>query len=73
VKFSVTDDGPGIAETHLPHIFERFYKVDSSRSSRGTGLGLAIAKHIVQAHSGEISVESKAGQGTKFTFAMKAS
>jgi len=66
---SVTDSGVGIASEHLPRIFERFYRVDASRSreSGGVGLGLAIAKHIAQAHQGEIFVESEPGKGTKFT------
>ncbi len=68
VAISVRDTGEGIAEDHLPHIFERFYKVERSRSDGGTGLGLAIAKHIVQLHNGEISVQSREGQGSTFTF-----
>ncbi len=67
VQFEVSDNGPGIAAPHLPHLFERFYKVDSARTRGGTGLGLAIARHIVQAHSGDISVASKLGSGTTFT------
>lgn len=67
VRFTVKDNGPGIQPAHLPHIFERFYKVDSSRSEGGSGLGLAIARHIVQIHSGEISVDSAVGRGTSFT------
>ena len=66
VQFEVADNGPGIAAAHLPHVFERFYKVDSARSDSGTGLGLAIARHIVQVHRGEISVTSKLGVGTTF-------
>jgi two-component system phosphate regulon sensor histidine kinase PhoR len=72
VVFTVADNGPGISQAHLPHIFERFYKVDSSRSAGGTGLGLAIAKHIVQAHGGDISVQSRPGSGTKFKVSMPA-
>lgn len=67
---SVQDQGPGIPETDLPHIFERFYKADKSRSEGGTGLGLAIAKEIVQAHGGRIWAENRGG--ACFTFALPA-
>ena len=56
VHFSVADTGQGIDPEHLPHVFERFYKVDKSRSDFGTGLGLAIVKHIINAHDGEVNV-----------------
>jgi two-component system phosphate regulon sensor histidine kinase PhoR len=68
VEVTVKDTGVGIAPEHLPHAFERFYKVDKSRSDTGTGLGLAIAKHIVQAHGGRIWVESSLGEGSTFGF-----
>ena len=68
VKVSVRDTGPGIAPEHLPHVFERFYKVDRSRRDEGTGLGLAIAKHIVQTHGGDVAIESREGEGSTFTF-----
>ncbi len=67
---AVRDDGPGIEPEHLKRIFERFYRVEKSRSkdSGGTGLGLAITKHIVEAHGSKISVTSKPGKGTQFRF-----
>ena len=69
VLIRVHDQGRGIAPEHLPRLFERFYRVDPSRSRKvgGTGLGLAIVKHIVQAHNGVVTVESTLGQGTVFT------
>jgi two-component system, OmpR family, phosphate regulon sensor histidine kinase PhoR len=68
VEVSVRDDGPGIPAADLPHIFERFYRVDKGRSREkgGTGLGLSIVKHIVQLHHGRVWVESQPGQGTTF-------
>jgi heavy metal sensor kinase len=63
----VTDTGIGIRPEHFSHIFERFYTVESSRSSSGTGLGLSIARQIVEAHGGRIEVQSKADSGTTFT------
>ena len=71
VIVNVIDNGVGIPEEHLPHIFERFYKVDRSRRDRGTGLGLAIVKHVVQAHGGEVSVESREGGGSSFSFSLR--
>lgn len=70
VVFSVIDFGIGIAEEHLPRLFERFYRVDKarSRSLGGTGLGLAIVKHIVRLHHGEVFVSSRTGEKTVFGF-----
>ena len=67
VELSVSDSGQGIAADSLPHVFERFYKVSTARDDGGAGLGLAIAKHIVQAHGGQVSVESTLGVGSTFT------
>ena len=66
---SVQDQGIGIAQKHLPRLFERFYRVDKarSRSMGGTGLGLAIVKHIAQAHGGHVAVDSKLGEGSHFS------
>lgn len=70
VTVSVTDFGIGIPPEHLPHIFERFYRVNKSRSRSlgGTGLGLAIVKHLVQLHGGTVSVNSSPGLCTVFSF-----
>jgi two-component system phosphate regulon sensor histidine kinase PhoR len=68
VEVRVTDTGTGIAQEHLPYIFERFYKVDRARRDGGTGLGLSIVKQIVEAHRGEAWVESQEGRGSAFAF-----
>jgi signal transduction histidine kinase len=67
VSIQVTDDGPGIAPIHLPHLFDRFYRGDTARSSPGAGLGLAIAEELVKAQNGAITVESRVGHGSTFT------
>jgi signal transduction histidine kinase len=77
-RLTVSDDGPGIPAQHLPHVFERFYRADVSRTHSdaaaaetseraGSGLGLAIARWIAQAHNGNITIESSADRGTVCT------
>ncbi len=69
---AVVDTGPGIPESELPHIFDRFYKVDKSRAGgrSGAGLGLAIAKRLVEVQGGIIMVESQEGRGARFVVAL---
>jgi two-component system phosphate regulon sensor histidine kinase PhoR len=66
VEISVTDDGPGIAEKDVPHIFERYHRADSSDRAVGSGLGLAIVRQLVDAHDGTVGVTSKIGEGSRF-------
>jgi signal transduction histidine kinase len=72
VEVSISDTGEGIPAEDLPHIFERFYRVDKSRAraTGGSGLGLTIAKRLIEAHGGTITVQSKLGQGSRFSFTL---
>lgn len=72
-KVIVKDTGIGIPENYLDRIFERFFRIDKarSRSQGGTGLGLAIVKHIIEAHNSKVSVQSKEGEGSEFSFLLK--
>lgn len=72
ITVRISDTGIGIPKEELPHVFERFYKVDKARSGGGTGLGLAIVKHIVQAHGGTVWAESEKGKGSTFSFTLPA-
>ena len=70
VRVRVRDTGVGIPAADLPHVFDRFYKVDKSHHSKGTGLGLAIAYEIMKHLGEEMSVTSEPGQGSCFTFTL---
>jgi two-component system phosphate regulon sensor histidine kinase PhoR len=73
MRIDVVDTGPGIDKSHLPRLFERFYRLDQGRSREmgGTGLGLAIVKHIAQLHGGRVEVSSELGKGTTFSLYLK--
>lgn len=64
VLISISDNGLGIAEEHLPHVMERFYRVDESHSISGYGLGLAIVSKIAERHHGTVTIDSELGIGT---------
>ncbi|MCZ4407981.1 ATP-binding protein [Cryomorphaceae bacterium 1068] len=72
ILIEVEDDGPGIDKEHIPRLFERFYRVDKSRSRHqgGTGLGLAICKHIIEGHEQSLNVRSEVGKGSVFSFTL---
>jgi signal transduction histidine kinase len=72
IEVRVEDTGPGIAPEHLPHVFERFYRGDSSRARKtgGAGLGLAIVKHLVTVQQGKVWAQSRPGQGSSFIFTL---
>ncbi len=73
VKIEVADSGPGIPAEALPHIFERFYRLDVAHTTPGFGLGLTIAKKIIERHGGHIQVESEPGTGSRFTISLPLS
>ena len=72
VSVTVADTGEGISSEHLPHVFDRLYRADPSRtrSTGGAGLGLTIAKQLIEAHGGTIRVESTEGEGSRFTLTL---
>ena len=70
VELAVADTGIGIPAEHLPHVFERFYRVDAARSAGGTGLGLAIARQIAEQHGGTLVAVSTPGRGSTFTLSL---
>jgi signal transduction histidine kinase len=72
VSLSVTDTGVGIPPGDLPHVWERLFRGDPSRSERGLGLGLSLVKAIALAHGGDVVVESVPGKGSRFTLRLPA-
>ena len=74
IAIAVVDTGEGIPAEELPNIFERFYRVDKSRTraTGGSGLGLTIAKRLVEAHGGKIEARSEPGKGSRFSFTLPA-
>ena len=74
IRMAVADTGSGIGAEDLPHIFDHFYRADASRTRRsgGTGMGLAIVKSLVEAHGGQIGVDSAPGRGSTFWFTLPA-
>jgi signal transduction histidine kinase len=72
IVLEVRDSGPGIPAEHLPHLFERFYRIDASRSSEtgGSGVGLTVSKHLATAMAGRLEVESHFGTGSRFTLVL---
>jgi len=73
IVINIKDDGEGIKQEHLPRLFERFYRIDRSRSREqgGSGLGLAIVKHIIESHKQQVFVESQLGKGSTFSFTLE--
>jgi signal transduction histidine kinase len=69
VQFSVADTGPGIADDHLRHVFDRYWRLHK-RSRNGTGLGLSIVRGIIEAHGGSVSVDTAPGAGATFHFSL---
>jgi two-component system sensor histidine kinase BaeS len=72
IVFEITDTGEGIAPEHLPHLGERFYRIDDARARRdgGTGLGLSICRSIIATHHGAMAIHSTLGQGTRVTISL---
>jgi two-component system OmpR family sensor kinase len=71
-EVAVHDNGSGISAEHLPHVFDRFYRAESSRTSDGAGLGLALVKSIVELHGGSATIGSELGRGTTVTLKFPA-